>query len=381
MCDKSSPERLESRVATRKDDTTLELQDIFTDPPCGREILEPVLQAYPFLATRYYLSLIRTPGDPIWRQVIPDPAEIQEQGGFVDPLDEENRSPVINLVHRYPNRILWLVSDSCAVHCRFCTRKRRWKERHPLSAETAAAALGYIRSHEEIRDVLLSGGDPLTLSCDQLDEILTQLRKIPHVQIIRLGTRIPCTLPMRVDCDLVTMLKRHHPLFVNVHFNHPRELTPEARAACTLLADAGIPLGSQTVLLRGINDQPEILAELFQTLLTLRVRPYYLMQMDLTASTAHFRTPISTGLAILQSLRNHISGLAVPQYVVDLPGGHGKIPLLPNSIMRIGPDTLTVRNYQGRECSYPLLPGEDQELMAWLGKKNVLNQQPPRELS
>jgi lysine 2,3-aminomutase len=344
------------------------LDDFSRQWPGACEDLGGVLQRFPFRVSRYYAGLIHAVGDPIWRQVVPDEMESGDQTGWEDPLDEENHSPVPNLVHRYPNRVLWLVSQECAVHCRFCTRKRRWKKPLPLTPEYFHGALDYIASHPDVRDVLLSGGDPLLLSVSSLESLLMNLRKIPHVEIIRIGTRVPCVLPEEVTAQMVGLLARYHPVFMNIHFNHPREITSESRRACTMLADAGIPLGSQTVLLRGINDQTKILASLFQALLTIRVRPYYLMQMDLTQGTAHFRTPLSTGLRILDSLRNRISGLAMPHFVVDLPGGRGKVPLAPNSVERIDDGKLLLKDYLGNVCAYPLLPREEEELARWLKK-------------
>jgi lysine 2,3-aminomutase len=328
--------------------------------------LESVTQRYPFRVSRYYAALIRSPGDPIWRQVVPDVMELEDMAGWKDPLAEEDLSPVPNLVHRYPNRVLWLVSQKCAAHCRFCTRKRRWKEPLPLTQEYFDGALDYIRSNREVRDVILSGGDPLLLPLPRLESILANLRKIPHVDVIRIGTRVPCTLPGRITANLPRMLARHHPVFINVHFNHPWEITPESSRACTAMADEGIPLGSQTVLLRGINDRAEVLAALFQKLLTIRVRPYYLMQMDLARGTAHFRTPLSTGLSILSSLRNRISGLAMPHFVIDLPGGRGKVPLVPDCVEAIDEGRLLLKDYLGKSCAYPLLSGEEVDLARWL---------------
>lgn len=294
--------------------------------------------------------------------MIPDSAEFEDTDGYVDPLSEEELSPVPNLVHRYPNRVLWLVGNRCAINCRFCTRKRRWKDTSPLDRDQITEGLKYLSCHYEIRDVLLSGGDPLLLPIEQLEEILSSLKNIAHIQIVRVGTRLPCAWPAKIGDRLVRVLKKYHPLFINIHFNHPLELTDKARRACTMLADAGIPLGSQTVLLRGVNDSAEVLGELFQKLLTFRVRPYYLMQMDLTRGTAHFRTPLATGVKILHSLRNHYSGLAIPQFVIDLPGGHGKVPLVPRYIEKITENRLLLKDYLGKPCHYPLLPGELEEL-------------------
>ncbi|MCU0586919.1 MAG: KamA family radical SAM protein [Syntrophobacteraceae bacterium] len=324
--------------------------------------LAGVLDRYPGKLSAYAASLIQRRDDPIGRQFLPTLEELDDSSGWVDPLAEEALSPVRSLVHRYPNRALWLVSHECAAHCRFCTRKRRWKDARPLSEGDFEAGLAYLARSPGIRDVLLSGGDPLLLPLDRLERIISSLRAIPHLEVIRIGSRAPGVLPGAVTPELASMLKKYHPIFMNLHFNHPREITTASRQACALLADAGIPLGSQTVLLRGVNDDAAILGALFHGLLTMRVRPYYLMQMDLTAGTAHFRTPISAGLRILQSLRNHISGIAMPQFVIDLPGGHGKVPLVPNSIRAIHEDRAEIVSYTGVQCDYPLLEGEHEEL-------------------
>ncbi len=331
------------------------------------ESIQRVVEEFPFRTTRHYSQLMKHRGDAIGKQMIPDMAELRDGSGYEDPLAEESLSPVPNLVHRYPNRVLWLVSHECAMNCRFCTRKRRWKNPLPLTEEDFQRGLGYISSHREIRDVLLSGGDPLLLPLDRLDRILSSLKSMEHVQVIRIGSRIPCVLPEKIQEDLAALLAKHHPVFVNLHFNHPREINGESRRACECLADAGIPLGSQTVLLKGVNDDGETLGELFQNLLTMRVKPYYLLQMDLTRSTSHFRTPLSEGLKILKQLRNHISGLAMPQFVIDLPGGHGKIPLLPHSVEELRDDAMVVRDFRGDRCSYPLLPGECFSLRKLMG--------------
>lgn len=330
------------------------------------EPLRRVAEVYPFRTSAHFERLMQRPGDPIWRQVVPDLRELQNPGGFRDPLGEEERSPVPNLVHRYPDRVLWIVSNRCAVHCRFCTRKRRWTDSVPADASLQAAGLDYIKKHPEIRDVLLSGGDPLMLHPSILEEYLRALRAIRHVAIVRIGTRVPSADPDRITPELARMLALYHPLYVNIHFNHPREINPRSALACSRLADAGIPLGSQTVLLRSVNDSAEVLRELFLDLLRLRVRPYYLFQMDLMESTAHFRTPLHQGLAIVQSLRNHISGLAIPQFVVDLPGGHGKVPLVPNAILRVKQDRVVFRDFTGKNREYPLMPGEEEELKRFL---------------
>lgn len=332
------------------------------------EDIRRVSERYPFKISRHYSNLIRCKEDPVWRQAVPDALELEDPSGLEDPLAEEAHSPVPNLVHRYPNRVLWIVTHECATHCRFCTRKRRWTSPVPLTEELFQAGLDYIRRNETIRDVLVSGGDPLLLPLARLETIVSSLRRIPHVGIIRIGSRVPCVDPNRVTPDLATMLSRYHPVFVNLHFNHPIEMTAEARRACSLLAGAGIPLGNQTVLLRDVNDRAEVLETLFQGLLAWRVRPYYLMQMDLTSGTSHFRTPLSRGLEILPALRRRISGLAIPHFVVDLPGGRGKVPLLPSQMLGIEESSVILRDPAGKSCNYPLLAGEREQLMQSMRK-------------
>jgi lysine 2,3-aminomutase len=338
--------------------------------------LGPVVREYPFKLNPYFEALIRSSGDALWNQVVPDIRELSDTSGFEDPLAEETLSPVPNLVHRYHNRVLWLINDQCAIHCRFCTRKRKWRSGRSEARESAACtdigpALDYIARHEQIQDVLLSGGDPLLLPMERLKEVLSRLREIRHVRIIRIGSRLPGALPLAITPQLAGMLSRFHPLFVNMHFNHPDELTADSERACATLADSGIPLGSQTVLLRGVNDSESVLAELFQRLLSARVRPYYLLQMDLTRSTAHFRTPIGAGLKILRKLRNRISGPAMPHFVIDLPGGRGKVPLLPNMIREVGKGSMVFENYLGELCRYPLLEGEEEELKTEIGGRGT----------
>jgi lysine 2,3-aminomutase len=307
---------------------------------------------YPMRINPYYMGLIQKKDDPIWKQAVPSIDELQDEVCFDDPLNEENLSPVPNLIHKYPDRVLFLVSSQCAMYCRFCTRKRKvGTQRMVISKETVAAGIDYIGSHPEIRDVLISGGDPLLLADERLDEILTAVRAISSVEIIRIGTRVPCTLPMRVTVRLAKLLKKFHPLYINTHFNHPAEITPQSAKACGRLADAGIPLSCQTVLLRGINDDPHIMRELMHRLLRIRVRPYYLFQADMTRGTNHFRTSIATGKEIMRSLIGYTSGLAVPTYALDAPGGGGKIPLLPDYITDDG-DRLVFTNYQGKTCFY-----------------------------
>jgi len=329
--------------------TPEQLRQYFDFPPA---VLQKVTEKYPMRINPYYMGLIRKPGDAIWRQAIPDVLELEDTVCMEDPLDEENLSPVPNLVHKYPDRALFLVHNQCAVYCRFCTRKRKvGTPGMHVSRETIDAGLDYLRKTDAVRDVLLSGGDPLLLADSSLEYILAGLRDIPHIVIIRIGSRVPCTLPMRVTDELTAMLKRYHPLYINTHFNHPAEITNEASLACTRLADAGIPLGSQTVLLKNVNDDPEIIKQLMYKLLRIRVKPYYLFQTDMTKGTNHFRTPIEKGLEIMQALIGHISGMAVPTFAVDAPGGGGKIPLQPNYVRHLGRQ-LIFHNYCGKTCFY-----------------------------
>lgn len=312
--------------------------------------LKAVTARYPLRITQHYLSLIEGPGDPIWRQCVPDPAELEDDQS-ADPLCEEDLSPVPGLIHRYPDRVVWIVSNSCAVYCRFCMRKRQVGCGTIDPASGREAALAYIAATPAIRDVILSGGDPLLLADDELADLLDRLRNIPHVEIIRIGTRVPVTLPNRITPALSRMLKRFHPLYINTHFNHPREITPESAAACAMLADSGIQLGNQTVLLKGVNDDPSVMRELMAGLLKIRVRPYYIHQMDLVRGTGHFRTRVECGIGIMEGLRGHLSGLGTPYYVIDLPGGKGKVPVLPEYVKR-GVDKLLLRNYLGEVVEY-----------------------------
>jgi lysine 2,3-aminomutase len=303
--------------------------------------------------TPYYASLIKRKGDPLYKQVVPDVAELAENSGEEDPLEEDLDSPVPSIVHRYPDRVLFLVSHSCASYCRFCTRKRKVGDPMKIHPRYIEDGINYIKEHKEVRDVIISGGDPLILSDEKLENILSQLRAIPHVEILRLGSRVPCFLPQRITEKLVNMLKKYHPLYMNVHFNHPDEITPESSRALNMLADAGIPLGNQTVLLKGINDDVLTMRKLMQKLLTVRVRPYYIYQADYVKGTDHFRTTVEKGLEIYQGLRGWTSGLAVPQYVIDAPGGGGKIPLIPEYVQSISEEKVVMRNYAGEIYVYP----------------------------
>jgi lysine 2,3-aminomutase len=285
--------------------------------------------------------------------MVPDVRELEAHGRVEDPLNEESFSPRPGIVHRYGDRVLFLVAGHCASYCRFCTRKRLVGRSRVTFAEVLAG-IDYIAATPAVRDVLVSGGDPLLMEDRLLEDILARLRAIPHVEIIRIGTRLPVTLPERITENLSRVLKGQHPLFINTHFNHPLEVTPEAVEACSRLADAGIPLGNQTVLLRGVNDSAAVLAELFRRLLQIRVRPYYLHQMDLTAGTDHFRTSVDRGIEIMAALRGNLSGLAIPTYVIDLPGGRGKVPVLPDYIQSRG-SKLVLKSPRGDLVSYPNL--------------------------
>lgn len=311
-----------------------------------------VAERYPLRITPHILGLIDVPDDPLGRQFIPDPRELESGGLPDDPLAEEAHSPLPALVHRYPDRALLLAAGSCAGYCRFCTRKRRVGcPNGKVSFGEIEQALSYIEQHPEIRDVLISGGDPLLMTDLLLKQLLDRLQRIEHVELIRIGSRVPVVLPERITENLCRLLSGYRPLYLNTHFNHPRELSPESFAACTRLADAGVVLGNQTVLLREINDDADTLLELCRGLLCMRVRPYYLHQLDLTAGAGHFRTPLATGLAIMNTLRGAITGLAIPQYVVDLPGGKGKVPLLPDTLQTTT-DGWLIRTPQGELVRY-----------------------------
>lgn len=314
--------------------------------------LERVAAIYPMRVNPYFLSLIKEKNDPLWRQAVPDVRELADTVCQEDPLNEENLSPVPNLVHKYPDRALFLVNSQCAVICRFCTRKRKvGTASMVITRDTIRAGLDYLAKTPEIRDILISGGDPLLLTDEKLDWLLAAVRRIPSIEIIRIGSRVPCSLPMRITTRLVRILKKYHPLYINTHFNHPTEITPQAARACARLADGGIPLGCQTVLLRNVNDRPETMKKLLHGLLRIRVRPYYLFQTDMTKGTNHFRTKVEQGQAIMRNLIGHTSGLAVPTYAVDAPGGGGKIPLTPNYIRQMG-DEIIFDNYCGSTCTY-----------------------------
>ncbi len=306
--------------------------------------------------TPYFASLLEAddPRGPVRLQVIPKGSEmVSFDSMMADSLAEDAHSPVPGLVHRYPDRVLMLVTTQCASYCRYCTRSRVVGDPSAnYSRSDHEAQIEYIRNTPQVRDVLLSGGDPLTMPERMLEDILARLHEIPHLEIIRIGSRVPVFLPQRITDDLVEMLRQFHPLWLNIHVNHPREITPELSRALDKLADAGIPLGNQSVLLRGVNDSPEVQMELVQKLVKNRVRPYYLYQCDLVQGAGHFRTPVSVGIEIIEALRGHTSGYAVPTYVVDAPGGGGKIPVMPNYVISEGANRIVLRNYEGFITTY-----------------------------
>ena len=322
-----------------------------------RADFKATVNKFPMSITPYYLSLINADdfeNDPVFIQSFPSPNELTVLGtDMCDPLHEDHDSPVPGITHRYPDRVLFLVSNFCAMYCRHCTRKRRVGDRDNIpDRKQIAAGIDYIRKNPQIRDVLLSGGDPFLLSDERLDEILSELHDIEHVEVIRIGTRTPAVLPFRITDNLVSILKKYHPLWVNTHFNHPREITQSSQEAVAKLADAGIPLGNQSVLLSGVNDCPRIMKSLLHQLVSNRIRPYYLYQCDMSEGLSHFRTPVGKGIEILESLIGHTSGFAVPTYVIDAPGGGGKIPVMPNYLISWSTNKVVLRNYEGVITTY-----------------------------
>jgi lysine 2,3-aminomutase len=338
--------------------TTLEqLKEIIDLTPEEVEGIKHSKGRLALAVTPYFASLMDpiNPNCPIRRQAVPRIEEIHfSKSEMVDPLGEDNHSPVPGLVHRYPDRVLLLVTDQCAVYCRYCTRRRLvGSNEKSITQGNFEEVVKYLKGHRKVRDVLLSGGDPLLLENERLEEMLSRLRAIPHIEVLRIGTRVPVTLPQRITGGLVRMLKKYHPLLISIHFTHPKEVTDQVRRACSELADGGFPLGSQTVLLKGINDKPYIMKKLLHELLKVRVRPYYIYQCDLAMGTEHFRTSVATGIQIMEKLRGHTTGYAVPTYVVDAPGGGGKIPLQPDYVVSKGRGKIVLRNYEGRVFEYP----------------------------
>lgn len=316
-----------------------------------------VAEKYPMAITPYYASLIKSTdlSDPVFQMAVPQGQELFAPDFLhADPLEEEEDMPVPGLVHRYRDRALLMATTMCSMYCRHCTRKRvAGYEESCIDVGQLNAITDYLRAHPEIKDVVISGGDPMTMSTSLLERILAAVRSVPSVDIIRIGTRVPVVLPQRITNELTTMLAKYHPVWINTHFNHPNEITPESAAACAKLANAGLPIGNQSVLLRGINDSPQVMEELCRGLVRIRVRPYYLFQCDLVRGIEHFRTPISRGIEIMEYLRGRLSGLAIPTYVVDTPHGGGKIPVLPNYVISSSPSHTVLRNFEGMIVNYP----------------------------
>ncbi|MEG1923117.1 MAG: lysine 2,3-aminomutase [Clostridia bacterium] len=336
--------------------TVDELKKYLTLTKDEEEGVKRCLEKLRMKITPYYLSLINLddPYDPIRRQAVPTALELyMSKADLCDPLHEDTDTTVKGLTHRYPDRVLLLVTDQCSMYCRHCTR-RRFAGQHDqaLPMEQIEKCIEYIKKHTEVRDVLLSGGDPLVLSDANLEYIISKIRAIEHVEIIRIGSRTPVVLPQRITPELCNMLKKYHPIWLNTHFNHPNEVTEESARACAMLADAGIPLGNQSVLLAGVNDCVHVMRELVHKLVKIRVRPYYIYQCDLSEGLEHFRTPVAKGIEIIEALRGHTSGFCVPTFVVDAPGGGGKIPVMPNYLISQTASKVILRNYEGVITSY-----------------------------
>ncbi len=337
-------------------ETFEELQKYIKLTPEEEEGIKKSLQTIRMSITPYYLSIIdlNNPRCPVRKQAIPSVMELHlSKADLLDPLHEDEDSPVPGLTHRYPDRVLFLITDMCAMYCRHCTRRRFAGQTDSESpSERIQKGIDYIAQTPQVRDVLLSGGDALLVSDKLLENIIKKLREIPHVEIIRIGTRVPVVMPQRITDDLVNMLKKYHPIYLNTHFNHCDELTPQAEEACSKMANAGIPLGNQSVLLRGVNDNVDVMKNLVHKLVKNRVRPYYIYQCDLSQGLEHFRTPVSKGIEIIENLRGHTSGYAVPTYVIDAPGGGGKIPVGPTYIISQSPDKIVLRNFEGVISTY-----------------------------
>lgn len=337
-------------------ETLDQLKKYISLTPEEEEGIRQSLKTLRMAITPYYLSLIDpdNPNCPIRKQAVPTGLETHiSQADLNDPLHEDEDSPVPGLTHRYPDRVLLLITDMCSMYCRHCTRRRFAGQKDDESpSERIDRAIDYIARTPQVRDVLLSGGDALMVSDERLEYIISRLRAIPHVEIIRIGSRTPVVCPMRITENLVNMLKKYHPIWLNTHFNHPNEVTEDSKAACERLADAGIPLGNQSVLLRGINDCTNIMKRLVHKLVMMRVRPYYIYQCDLSMGLEHFRTPVSKGIEIIEGLRGHTSGYAVPTFVVDAPGGGGKTPVMPNYVISQAPGKVVLRNFEGVITTY-----------------------------
>ncbi|MBQ9458965.1 MAG: lysine 2,3-aminomutase [Oscillospiraceae bacterium] len=337
-------------------ETVEDLKKHISITPEEEEGIRKCLGTLRMAITPYYLSLIdlNDPNDPIRRQAIPTANELhQSSADLLDPLHEDTDSPVKGLTHRYPDRVLLLVTDQCSMYCRHCTR-RRFAGQHDqaVPVDQIDKCIEYVREHTEVRDVLISGGDPLVMSDDRLEHVISELRKIDHVEIVRIGSRTPVVMPQRITPELCAMLKKYHPIWLNTHFNHPKEVTEDSRRACAMLADAGVPLGNQSVLLAGVNDCVYTMKKLMHELVKMRVRPYYIYQCDLSMGLEHFRTPVSKGIEIIEALRGHTSGFCVPTFVVDAPGGGGKTPVMPNYVISQTPHKVILRNFEGVITTY-----------------------------
>ncbi len=343
--------QLQNRIETVED-----LKKYIAITPEEEDGVRKCLGTLRMAITPYYLSLINLedPHDPIRRQAIPTAHELyQSPADLLDPLHEDTDSPVPGLTHRYPDRVLLLVTDMCSMYCRHCTRRRfAGQTDQAVPLEQIDRCIEYVREHEEVRDVLISGGDPLVMADDRLEYVISRLRAIDHVEIVRIGSRTPVVMPQRITPELCSMLKKYHPIWLNTHFNHPREFTEASRAACARLADAGVPLGNQTVLLAGVNDCVYTMKKLMHELVKSRVRPYYIYQCDLSMGLEHFRTPVSKGIEIMEALRGHTSGFCVPTFVIDAPGGGGKTPVMPNYVISQTPHKVILRNFEGVITTY-----------------------------
>jgi lysine 2,3-aminomutase len=349
MCAMSVPEEGSADDPGRPPPKSLE--DFLVSRGADLSEIEWVKRVYPMRVTKHFLSLIEEKDDPIWKQCIPSIEELYDMNRE-DPLMEERDSKTSCLVHRYPDRVLLLVSSRCAMYCRFCTRKRKVGRIEEIPMSEIEKGIDYVREHREVRDVLISGGDPFMRTDDELEHIISELRAIEHVEVIRIGTRIVGSNPRRITPKLADMLKKYHPIYINIHFEHPREIDDECSRALSILADAGIPLGSQTVLLKGVNDNAETLKELFQKLLKNRVRPYYLYLCDPSQGVEHFRTTVQEALEIFKQIQGYTTGLCIPHLVIDTPGGGGKVPILPDYIQEIDEDKVVLKNYEGKLFVY-----------------------------
>ena len=334
-----------------------DLKQVINLTPEEEEGVRESLKILRMAITPYYASLMDKddPHCPVRKQAVPTAREIDfSESDMEDPLFEDVDSPVHGLTHRYPDKVLFLITDQCGMYCRHCTRRRlAGQTDNERNKDALDAAIAYVKDHEEVRDVLLSGGDPLLVSDERLEYVITKLQAIDHVDIVRIGSRAPCTLPQRITPELCELLKKHHPIWLNTHFNHPKEITPTSKRAVEMLADAGVPVGNQSVLLKGVNDCPTIMKKLVQDLVKIRCRPYYYYQCDLSRGIEHFRTSVAKGIEIQEALRGHTSGFAVPTFILDAPGGGGKIPLAPQYLMSMSDKRVVVRNYEGGTFQYP----------------------------